>query len=259
MFFSGKFSVLFLNGGGGGGAELAILLLQAALPVLLLLLQSHLLKRNIRTTTQKTTRNRASAANKWRNWAIIPGRAFDIVPQWRSFCSCWIPPLLLHHRLHPRHHQHLHHHLLPLPLLLHHHQMKVFHTAHRLQDCKKLILNNSKTLFYKQYISWVETTPWIWIGGRVGIATTPIVLREGGEVLWVWIPSTNPSSCVPFASWRLLVMLTALHLRLHMPTVAIVMLHSRLCTVVSVALSCLLVVALLFVHSVHRRWNCFWF
>ena len=45
MFFSGKFSVLFLNGGGGGGAELAILLLQASLPVLLLLLHSNSLKR----------------------------------------------------------------------------------------------------------------------------------------------------------------------------------------------------------------------
>ena len=49
MFFSGKFSVLFLDGRGGCRAEFAILLLQASLSILLFLLHNLSIKDNIAT------------------------------------------------------------------------------------------------------------------------------------------------------------------------------------------------------------------
>ena len=74
MFFSGKFSVLFLNGGGGGGAELAILLLQASLSVLLLLLHSKVGARN------------ETRSYPWPTSVYSQSKAYHKVKNWDHFC-----------------------------------------------------------------------------------------------------------------------------------------------------------------------------
>ena len=68
----------------------------------------------------------------------------------------------------------------------------------------------------------------------------------------IWVTSSC-TPCLCLIPWRFLVMLTSLHLWLHVTTIAIVVLNCGLSAIVAVALSSLLMIALLLVHSMDRR------